>query len=401
MSDKLGAQNSKPETPRPARLADHQHATRLLALRTWLEKMQRTYLAEKRRSAADAARAARTCAEWAESVAYVHGRLCAAIAPPLTAGSDEADRIRSHLRMARQAGAPVVHANGRISDASLRGFLRWSPRGFRQRVFADASLYLMQSAEDARRAIDLGAPPERVQVTGNLKYDCEAPEENDLVRWLRSEVERTGRGPLLVAGSVLAGEERPVLDALALVTERWPGALLVLAPRKPERFAEAAALIEQAGRAAVRRSALTLGNGTPAGALRHDGGRRSPVLLVDTIGELASLYRLADAVFVGGSLVPSGGHNPLEPAAFGKAPVFGPSMEAFREVASEFLREGAALQVGSGAELGAAWISLLENDQRRTEMGARARAVVEHHRGATGATLNHLAALLSAQQAVR
>ena len=305
------------------------------------------------------------------------------------------------LRMARQAGAPVVHANGRISDASLRGFLRWSPRGFRQRVFADASLYLMQSAEDARRAIDLGAPPERVQVTGNLKYDCEAPEENDLVRWLRSEVERTGRGPLLVAGSVLAGEERPVLDALALVTERWPGALLVLAPRKPERFAEAAALIEQAGRAAVRRSALTLGNGTPAGALRHDGGRRSPVLLVDTIGELASLYRLADAVFVGGSLVPSGGHNPLEPAAFGKAPVFGPSMEAFREVASEFLREGAALQVGSGAELGAAWISLLENDQRRTEMGARARAVVEHHRGATGATLNHLAALLSAQQAVR
>ena len=108
MSDKLGAQNSKPETPRPARLTDHQHATRLLALRTWLEKMQRTYLADTRRPAADAARAARTCAEWAESVAYVHGRLCAAIAPPLTAGSDEADRIRSHLRMARQAAAAAI-----------------------------------------------------------------------------------------------------------------------------------------------------------------------------------------------------------------------------------------------------------------------------------------------------
>jgi 3-deoxy-D-manno-octulosonic-acid transferase len=304
------------------------------------------------------------------------------------------------LRTAREAGVPVVYANGRISDRSFRGFRRWPLASFRRRVFADGGLYLMQSTEDARRVVALGTPPERVMVTGNLKYDLTEAEENELVLWLRSEIQRAGRGPLLIAGSVLAGEESAVLEALELVAARWPGTLLLLAPRRPERFVEAGAMIEQAGWSVIRRSALTPGDGSSGGVLRPEFGRGRSVLLLDSLGELASLYRLADAVFVGGSLVPAGGHNPVEPAAFGKAPVFGRSMENFRDIAGEFLRAGAAVQVGSGAELGAAWISLLENDPRRTEMGKQARALVERHRGATAATLEQLAGFLRAHQAV-
>jgi 3-deoxy-D-manno-octulosonic-acid transferase len=221
-------------------------------------------------------------------------------------------------------------------------------------------------------------------------------DENALVRWLRTETVRSGRGPLLIAGSVVAGEETAVLEALALVAARWPATLLLLAPRKPERFSEAAAMIEQAGWPVVRRSRIALSDGAPTNVLR---GRS--VLLVDSLGELGSLYRLADAVFVGGSLVPVGGHNPLEPAAFGKAPAFGPSMDNFRDIAAGFLSDGAAVQVGSGADLGKAWMAMLDNGQRRAEMGKRALALVERHRGATAATLEQLAGLLRAPQAVR
>jgi 3-deoxy-D-manno-octulosonic-acid transferase len=306
------------------------------------------------------------------------------------------------LRTAREAGVPVVYANGRISDRSLRGFLRWPLSSFRRQIFADGALYLMQSAEDARRVTKLGAPAGRVLVTGNLKYDLQPPDENALVRWLRAGIERSGRGPLLVAGSVIAGEEQAVLEALALVAARWPNTLLVLAPRRPERFAEAAAEIEQRGWSVVRRSTLSLGgDGASAGVLRQESGGRRTVLLLDSLGELSALYRLADAVFVGGSLVPSGGHNPLEPAAFGVAPVFGPSMENFRDIAGEFLSAGAAVQVESGAELGAEWVALLEDDERRADIGKRALELVERHRGATAATLEHLAGFLKTPQAVR
>jgi 3-deoxy-D-manno-octulosonic-acid transferase len=305
------------------------------------------------------------------------------------------------LRAAREFGAHVAYVNGRISDRSFRGFRRWSVPSFRRRVFADGGLYLMQSQEDARRAVALGAPAERVAVTGNLKYDLNPSGGTALVSWLESELKRSGRGPLLVAGSVMAGEEQAVLEAAALVSEKWRGALLVLAPRRPERFEDAGKAIEQAGWPVIRRSALSFNGSAPASVLGHDKGKRGNVLLLDTLGELAAVYRLADCVFVGGSLVPSGGHNPLEPAAFGKAPVFGPSMENFRDIAAEFLRAGAAVEARSGAELGAAWVAMLENDQRRAEMGQRARALVERHRGATAATLDRLSALLNAPRAVR
>jgi 3-deoxy-D-manno-octulosonic-acid transferase len=304
------------------------------------------------------------------------------------------------LRAAREFGAPVAYVNGRISDRSFRNF-GWAVPSFRRRVFQDASLYLMQSEEDAKRAVALDAPPERVVAAGNLKYDLSPASGNALVAWLETELERSGRGPLLIAGSVVAGEEQAVLEALALVAAKWPGTLLLLAPRRPERFEDVSGAIEHAGWQVIRRSALSLDDGASAGVLKEAPGRRRSVLLLDTLGELAALYRLADGVFVGGSLVPAGGHNPLEPAAFGKAPVFGPSMENFRDIAADFLRAGAAVEARSGAELGAAWIAMLENNERRAEMGGAARALVERQRGATAATLEHLAGLLEVPQAVR
>jgi 3-deoxy-D-manno-octulosonic-acid transferase len=244
----------------------------------------------------------------------------------------------------------------------------------------------------------LGAPAGRVVVAGNLKYDVSKAEENQLVSWLREEMARSGRGPLLVAGSIVAGEESAVLGALAAVERKWPDALLVLAPRKPDRFDAAAALIDQSGRVVVRRSEIPLDE-TSAGVLACRPGTARRVLLLDTIGELAAMYGLADVVFIGGSLEPSGGHNPLEPAVAGRAPVFGPSMDNFRDVAKEFVRADAAMVVRSGADLALAWIALLDDAERRLRMGQVARELVERNRGATAATLDRLAAVLAEPQA--
>jgi 3-deoxy-D-manno-octulosonic-acid transferase len=326
-------------------------------------------------------------------------RALAAVRPALVVVF-ETEIWPNFLRETRQAGTPVVFVNGRISDRSFRRFcrsLRWFGsmlRGFLRNVLADATLYLMQSEEDAKRVLALGAPAGRVVVAGNLKYDLARAEENDLAIWLRAEIARSRRGPVLVAGSVVAGEENAVLEALGAVERERPDVLLVLAPRKPDRFEAAAVLVEQSGRVAVRRSGLSL-DGASSGMLACGPGTPRRVLLLDTIGELAALYGLADAVFIGGSLEPTGGHNPLEPAVAGRAPVFGPSMDNFRDMAAEFLRADAAVVVRSGAELGAAWIALLDDADRRSRMGRAAQELVARHRGATAATLDRLAAVLA------
>lgn len=293
------------------------------------------------------------------------------------------------LRYARRSGVPVVFVNGRISERSFARSRRWMwlARGFFRRVLADGRLYLMQSEADAQRLLALGANPERVEITGNLKYDIAAPAPGPLVDWLTAASE--SRAPILVAGSVLGGEEDAVLEAFVAVRARFPGALLVLAPRKPDRFAAAAELVSQRGHSCLRRSAADLSTAFPADA---------EVLLLDTVGELAAIYRLAAAVFVGGSLVAAGGHNILEPAAYGKVPIFGPRMENFREMAEEFCAENAALPVHSGGELGRIWLELLADEPRRTAMGRAARLLVERNQGATERTLDRLAVSLVESQ---
>jgi len=295
------------------------------------------------------------------------------------------------LRECRRAQAPVIFVNGRLSERSHRGFRRalllsgGGLAGFLRGVLRDATLFLMQSKDDAERLIALGAPAERVVVAGNLKYDFAEPSENNVSAWIESEAANGTRGPVLIAGSVMANEEDAILQAFADVEREYPRALLILAPRKPEQFEHAASLISQAGRKVVRRSKIML-NGSGSAGLSEPGS----VFLLDSLGELAGLYRLADVVFVGGSLVPSGGHNILEPAAFSKVPIYGPSMENFRAMAAQFLSAEAAMEVKSAQELSGAWRSLLSDPTRAARMGERARDLANRNRGATTVVLEHI-----------
>jgi 3-deoxy-D-manno-octulosonic-acid transferase len=310
------------------------------------------------------------------------------------------------LREAERREIPVVFVSGRISDRSFARYQKYLGRvGFFLRPFlrnalGNARAFLMQSENDALRIRDLGAPADRVFVSGNLKYDQELPSATPLANWLEAEGRQRGRSPIIVAGSVVATEEPLALIAFGVLQGEFPRALLVLAPRKPERFEAAAEFIHESQRKFLRRSLLRVPG--PAQGAMGSGGASSAaigddvtVLLIDSIGELASLYRLADGVFVGGSLVPSGGHNILEPAAFGKIAVFGPSMENFAEMASRFVAAGAAVQVESPEDAGVAWIEQLRNPERSAQMGESARRLVDASRGATGRALTEIAKQLS------
>jgi 3-deoxy-D-manno-octulosonic-acid transferase len=291
------------------------------------------------------------------------------------------------LRVARHARVPVIFVNGRLSERSyarLRRFRGWTS-GFLREVLGNAERFLMQSEGDARRLVELGAREERVEVTGNVKYDMQPPESGPLVTWLEEQIERQERWPVVVAGSVLAEEEGEVLAAFDLVQRKWRRALLVLAPRRLEQFDAAARNVAQDGWNVVRRSRLQPGEALDESA---------DVLLLDTLGELAGVYWLADVTFVGGSLVHAGGHNILEPAWFGKAPVFGPSMENFRDIATDFLEALAGVQVWDGAQLGETWVELVANEERRDRMGRAARELVERNRGATERSLGRIAEVL-------
>jgi 3-deoxy-D-manno-octulosonic-acid transferase len=318
-------------------------------------------------------------------------RVLAAVRPDLVVVM-ETEIWPNFLRVASESGLPVVFVSGRISDRSFARSQSWlSLLGFYLRPFWKDALgraagFWMQSEKDAERVRALGAPTEKVRVGGNLKYDMELPKSTPLADWLEAEIARDGRRPLIVAGSVVATEEPLALIAFGVVQGEFRKSLLVLAPRKPERFEAAAQFIEDSHQKWIKRSNLRVAS--PSGQ-NTNGSETSiasdvGVLLLDSIGELASLYRLADSVFVGGSLVQSGGHNILEPAAFGKVPVFGESMENFAEMAARFVTAEAALQVASPEDAGVSWIELLRNPLRNKRMGETARRLVEESRGATG-----------------
>jgi 3-deoxy-D-manno-octulosonic-acid transferase len=281
------------------------------------------------------------------------------------------------IHEARRRGTRVALVNGRISPRSYPRYRRI--RRWLRPMLAEVDVFLMQGEAHARRVTDMGAPPERVKVTGNLKFDSlgEARTPEPLARLIGSG------GPLWVAGSTVAGEEPLVLQALREVRRREPAARLLLAPRHPERFGEAAAIVEAAGFRVARRTAL----------LRPWADE--DVLVLDTLGELAQVYPLATVVFVGGSLVPAGGHNVLEPAAAGKAVIVGPHMENFQEVADEFLAEGALLRVGSARELADQVTALLADGARRDAIGERARRLIHRNRGALRGTVDALAGLVA------
>ena len=288
------------------------------------------------------------------------------------------------LRECRRAGVKTVLVNGRISARSHPRYML--ARRFFRRVLNDVDRCCMQSEESARRIIEIGAPRERVTVTGSLKFDSleipgSVPDRghNRVLRYFRIPPER----PVIIAASTLRGEEEPVLDAFQRIRATWGNALLIIAPRKPERFVEAERLAQQRGWRVARRKELPV-----------DAEPRVDVVILDTIGELAQLYQIATLVFVGGSLADAGGHNILEPAVFGKPIVFGPHMHNFAEISRTFLENRGAVQVHSATGLETVLVDLLSDPVRRASLGAAARALVEANRGARQRSLAVITQLL-------
>ena len=278
------------------------------------------------------------------------------------------------LRELGRRGVPTMIANGRLSDHSFQRYRLLRP--LMRRVLADVRVFAMRSDEDARRMIALGAAPERVIVTGNLKIDAAADPPGAADLWRRLLGLRPGQR-VWIAGSTHKGEEDAVLAAHAAGQSVHPDLVLVLAPRHPERVEEVLALVLARGWRAVRRSTLP-------GAARS---ARPPVIVLDTVGELAQIYTVADAVFVGGSLVPRGGHNLLEPAMRRKPVLVGPHTDNFREAAALLVDAGAAVVVTDAASLSSELKALLSDPAVAAKRGeAGAEAVAARH-GAVAATL--------------
>jgi 3-deoxy-D-manno-octulosonic-acid transferase len=274
---------------------------------------------------------------------------------------------------------PVVVVNARISDRSWPRYLRlrrlWRP------FLSKLSAVLAQSELDAGRLESIGCS--KVSTAGNLKFDVRAPQESEAVRILRAG----SRGMrLIVAGSTLEGEEAALAAVWPQLLAADPNLLLVVAPRHPERFDAAWESLQHAGLKGIRRSLLpTSTEGSPR---RFNGGE---IVLLDTIGELASVYSLASVAFVGGSLIPAGGHNPLEPAQFGVPIVMGPYYQNFREI-TETLKKHRALRIAKPNELADAFLALL---RKGDTMGTRAREVFERQAGATAHCVAAIRALLT------
>jgi len=283
------------------------------------------------------------------------------------------------LRLAHDGGARLAIVNARISDRSFPGYRRW--RQVLRRLLTPIDLFLAQTEEDRQRLIKIGADADRVQVSGNLKFDVAVPPDPPIVESLRNAFQRAGAGPVLVCGSTVDGEEKMLLDAFATITASHSHATLILAPRHPERFGEVVQLLEKSAIAFQLRSAW---NGeAPVGG----------VLLLDSVGELACIYGLATLAFVGGSLVPRGGHNILEPARYGVPILVGPHTENFRDIINLF-RGNNAVRVVAPSELATTFLELLSNDDERKSLGARGSETLRAHSGATQATLRALNTLL-------
>ena len=290
------------------------------------------------------------------------------------------------LHLARKGRTSVAIVNARISDRSFPRYKRF--RWFFGHVLSQVDLFLTQTAEDAQRLRAIGAPTERVRVSGNLKFDIRPNMQPALITGLRAAIGRNS--PVIVCGSTAEGEEEPLLTAFKTVQQQFPTAVMILAPRHPERFEKVAALISSEGFALQRRSQW-----------QSPQPIRNGIFLLDSVGELAAVYELADVAFVGGSLVPTGGHNILEPAQYGAAILVGLHTFNFREIVSIFeqgdTEQGGAVKTVTVENLGAQFLFLLGHPEERQRMGSAAKGLFTKHAGATRRTLDALAPLLQQQ----
>jgi len=287
----------------------------------------------------------------------------------------------NHVHQCARRGIPVALANGRLSARSARGYGRFP--GLTGPMLAELSWLAVQTAAEAERFRALGARPETVAVTGSIKFDLAVdPELPARAAALRAQWGAADR-PVWIAASTHAGEDEIVLAAHRQLLARFPAALLILVPRHPERFDAVLELCRRQGFATVRRS-----GGASVGA-------RDSVLLGDSMGELQFLYALADCAFVGGSLVPNGGHNLLEPAALGKPVLSGPHLFNFLEIAARLREAGALREAGDAAALATEVARLWADPASACDMGRAALAVLQANRGALEQLLAGLERLLA------
>jgi 3-deoxy-D-manno-octulosonic-acid transferase len=284
---------------------------------------------------------------------------------------------------ARRAGVPVALINGRLSERSLRGYRRLRP--LVARLLGSLRAIAVQNSAYAERFAELGAPQGRLQVTGSIKFDrVMTDRHNPKTTELRRAFGLRDGDRVFVAGSTQESEESAALDTYLALRDRFPALRLILVPRHKERFDEVARLVESYGLPLCRRSSRP-------SDLNATGER--PILLLDTLGELAACWGLADVAFVGGSLTNRGGQNMIEPAGFGAAVLFGPNTQNFRDVVEMLLAAQAARVVPGGGDLTAAVADCLAHPERAAEQGARAQKLVLSQQGATLRTVEILAAL--------
>jgi 3-deoxy-D-manno-octulosonic-acid transferase len=283
-------------------------------------------------------------------------------------------------RLARAAGVRLILANGRLSDRSFPRYRALRP--IVGRILRQYDRVLAREESDRTRFIAIGAPAARVETTGNVKFDF-TPDQQPLAIAPQLESLIASR-PVLILGSTVEGEDEALLPEVELLVQER-NAFLIIAPRRPERFDIVAGLLATTSLGVVRRSALNAGREP----------RTANVLLLDTIGELSRMYRYGAIAFVGGSLVRSGGHNPIEPAAAGVPVAFGPHMSNFREIASTFLRNDAAVEVRTAEELTEFARRMFDDEAARRSYGERARRTVEENRGAAGRTAQRILELLA------
>jgi len=297
------------------------------------------------------------------------------------------------LAECRRASIPVAVVNARVSDRSFARGMKF--RAIWSKLLAKPTLFLAQSDEDARRLVAMGASPASVRVSGNLKYDVRAPKESLVAVKIR---EAAGPRPIIVAGSTHKDPSNSGIEEERIVIDAWmkgprnEGALLVIAPRHPHRFGE---VWTNAVEFPMLNATDLLAGKRSSDAQNADGERSEiQIVLLNTIGDLASVYRIADVAFIGGSLVPRGGHNPLEPAQFGVPVVMGPSYENFRDIVSRLRNEQGIAIVQNADDLASTFSDLITNPDKAVEVGRRGQAVFEQQQGATDRTAEALKALI-------
>jgi 3-deoxy-D-manno-octulosonic-acid transferase len=292
------------------------------------------------------------------------------------------------LRAAREFGARVILINARLSTRSFRRYCLLRP--LMRRVLEHVEVICAQTEADAERFRHLGAAPERIVLSGNLKFDSEPPRFAPFPRLLGKAARLTGRGPIMIAASTMPGEEPIVLKAWSKVRAQYPKALLILAPRHPARFDEVTQILTDSGRSYTRRTHLASQEPEISSQVAAP-----EVLLLDSIGELAGILELAGVVFMGGSLVPTGGHNILEAAYWAKPVVFGPHMENFQDIAQLFLEAHACIQVQDAEEFAESVLKLFGDRAAAERLGERGKQVLEKQTGATARVLEQIEKLLN------